>query len=53
MNTPGECLAIEVARRLNSEDVLERLAELFVHRDIPEHIQSDNGPEFTAEAVRD
>ena len=48
-----ENLAIEVARKLNSENVLELLGRLFVHRGIPEHIRSDNGPEFTAEAVRD
>jgi len=48
-----ECLAIDVARRLNSENVLERLAELFVSRGVPEHIRSDNGPEFTAQAVRE
>ena len=48
-----ESLAIDVARKLNCEDVLERLGWLFVHRGIPEHIRSDNGPEFTAEAVRD
>ena len=48
-----ECLAIDVARRLNSEDVLEQLAWLFVIRGVPEHIRSDNGPEFTAETVRD
>ncbi len=48
-----ECLAIDVARRLNSEDVLEQLAWLFVIRGVPEHIRSDNVPEFTAEAVRD
>ena len=48
-----ECLAIEVARRLNSEDVLERLAELFVNRGVPDHIRSDNGPEFTSRAVRE
>ena len=46
-------LAIDVARKLNSEHVLERLGWLFVHRGIPEHIRSDNGPEFTAKAVRD
>ena len=49
----GESLAIDVARKLNSESVLERLGWLFVHRGIPEHIRSDNGPEFTAEAVGD
>ncbi len=47
-----ECLAIDVARRLNSQDVLYRLSELFVHRGIPTYIRSDNGPEFTAKAVR-
>ena len=48
-----ECLAIDVARRLNSENVLERLAELFVNRGVPDHIRADNGPEFTAKAVRE
>jgi putative transposase len=47
-----ECLAIDVARRLSSEDVLERLAWLFATRAVPEHIRSDNGPEFTAKVVR-
>jgi putative transposase len=36
-----ECLAIDVAKRLTSEDVLERLSDLFVHRGVPEHIRSD------------
>ncbi len=48
-----ECLAIEVARRLNSTDVLDCLGELFVNRGLPDYIRSDNGPEFTAKAVRD
>jgi putative transposase len=47
-----ECLAIRVGRRLGSEEVLEVLAELFVSRGAPEHIRSDNGPEFAATAVR-
>jgi putative transposase len=47
-----ECLAIRVGRRLGSEEVLEVLAELFVARGAPEHIRSDNGPEFVAGAVR-
>lgn len=47
-----ECLAIEVKRRLNSQDVLAVLARLFLARGVPEHIRSDNGGEFTAKAVR-
>ena len=47
-----ECLAIDVARHLRSDDVLHRLTELFVQRGVPEFIRSDNGPEFTAKAVR-
>jgi transposase InsO family protein len=38
----SECLAIDVARRLDSEDVMERLTELFVQRGTPEYIRSDN-----------
>ena len=48
-----ECLAIDVARRLTSENVLERLSDLFIHRAVPGHIRSDNGAEFTATKVRD
>src|SRR6201999_3053994 len=48
-----ECLAIDVALRLTGDDVLERLSDLFVRRGVPGHIRSDNGPEFTAKAVRD
>ena len=47
-----ECLSIDVARRMNSQDVLFRLAELFVCRGTPAYIRSNNGPEFTAKAVR-
>ena len=47
-----ECLSIDVARKLSSEDVLERLTDLFVRRSVPAHIRSDNGSEFTAKQVR-
>ncbi len=47
-----ECLAIEVARKLNSKNVLDVLYSLFCERGVPDHIRSDNGPEFTAHAVR-
>ena len=48
-----ECLALRVERRMTSEQVLESLAGLFVYRGVPDHIRSDNGPEFTALAVRE
>jgi putative transposase len=48
-----ECLALDVDRRLGSQDVLHRLYGLFLVRGIPEYIRSDNGPEFTAQAVRE
>lgn len=48
-----ECLAIQVARQIRADEVLQLLAELFVFRGSPEHLRSDNGPEFCAQAVRD
>jgi putative transposase len=48
-----ECLAIEGAQRLNADAVLYRLTELFISRRPPDYIRSDNGPEFTAKAVRE
>ena len=47
-----ECLAILVKRSISSQDVIDRLFNLFVFRGIPEHIRSDNGPEFTGKAIR-
>jgi transposase InsO family protein len=43
-----ECLALRVARRLNSLEVIDTLADVMLGRGIPEHIRSDNGPEFIA-----
>ena len=62
-----ECLAIDVARKLKSEDVLERLSDLLVRRGVPKYIRSRptptqaalvcpvgaRGPEFTAGKVRE
>lgn len=48
-----ECLAIDVARKLNHDNVLERLAWLMATRGVPDHLRSDNGSEFTAHGVRD
>jgi len=47
------CLAIHVDRKLNSQSVLECIADLFVQHGPPDHIRSDNGAEFTAIAVRE
>jgi len=47
-----ESLAIMVKRRIASQEVIDKLFELFILRGIPEHIRSDNGPEFTAHAIR-
>ena len=47
-----ECLAIDVARRITADDVLERLSRLFIERGRPAYLRSDNGPEFAAKAVR-
>lgn len=44
---------IRVDRKLNSTDVLDALTDLFILRGPPEYIRSDNGPEFTAQKVRD
>jgi transposase InsO family protein len=47
-----ECLSLLVDRKLNSQNVLDQLSTLFLTRGIPQYIRSDNGPEFTAKAVR-
>jgi transposase InsO family protein len=47
-----ECLAILVGRKIKNQDVIDLLFQLFILRGIPEHIRSDNGPEFTAKTVR-
>ncbi|MGC9420801.1 MAG: IS3 family transposase [Rhodovulum sp.] len=48
-----ECLAIRIDRKLRSTDVIDVLSDLFILRGVPDHIRSDNGPEFVAKAVRD
>ena len=41
-------LALRVARRLNSQDVIETLSEGMLWRGIPDSIRSGNGPECVA-----
>jgi putative transposase len=47
-----ECLAMRVARKIGNQDVIDLLFQLFILRGIPRHMRSDNGPEFTARAIR-
>ena len=47
-----ECLAIRVERRMGSQEVIETLSDVMLWRGIPEHLRSDNGPEFIAQELR-
>lgn len=47
-----ENLGILTRRRINSFDVLEYLAKLFMIHGQPKFIRSDNGPEFVANKLR-
>jgi putative transposase len=42
----------QMARRLRADDVLQVLSSLFIERGPPDHIRSDNAPEFAARAAR-
>ena len=48
-----ECLAMDVARRTTSDDVPSHLSWLMPTRRAPAHIRPGNGPECTANAVRE
>jgi putative transposase len=45
-----ECLSIRCERSFPSHKVIDVLANVMVMRGVPEHIRSDNGPEFVADA---
>jgi len=45
-------LAIGVERSIEAQVVLETLADVMLGHGVPDHIRSDNGPEFTAKALR-
>jgi transposase InsO family protein len=47
-----ECLALHVARKIKSEQVMHVLADLFLTHGMPDNIRSDNGPEFVAVALK-
>lgn len=43
-----ECVAVETEYRMNAKYVAQALLRLFKSRGVPEHVRSDNGPEFIA-----
>ena len=47
-----QCLAIEVGRSIRALDAIRVLDGAIKGYGQPEHIRSDNGPEFIAEAIR-
>jgi len=47
-----ECLAVEVGRTFTARDVILTLQYLFAVRGAPEHVRSDNGPEFIAKELQ-
>jgi transposase InsO family protein len=47
-----ECLAIEAGRTFTARDVMLTLQYLFAVRGAPEHVRSDNGPEFIAQEIQ-
>jgi transposase InsO family protein len=47
-----ECLMIRPERRWTSAKVIEALADVMVWKGVPEHLRSDNGPEFVAQGLR-
>jgi len=47
-----ECIALHVARKLTSHDLVEVMERLLVERGVPEHMRSDNGSEFIARILR-
>lgn len=46
-----ECLAIRVARKLKTVDVIDMLSDLFSRPGVPGHINSDNEPKFDRASV--
>ncbi|MGH7604618.1 MAG: DDE-type integrase/transposase/recombinase [Gemmatimonadaceae bacterium] len=48
-----ECLALLAARRIGVQEMIEPLADVMLRRGILGPFRSDNGPEFTAKALRE
>ena len=47
-----ECLLIRAERRWSSAKVISALADVMVWKGVPQHLRSDNGPEFVAKDLR-
>ena len=47
-----ECLLMRAERRWSSAKVIGALSDVMVWKGVPEHIRSDNGPEFAAKDLR-
>jgi len=47
-----ESLPVRPERRWSSAKVIEALADVMVMKSVPEHLRSDNGPEFLAKDLR-
>ena len=48
-----EVIAVTVANKMGSSEVLEALYPLLLKRGKPEYLRSDNWPEFTSEPFKD
>jgi putative transposase len=47
-----ECLLMRAERHWSSAKVIEALADVMVLKGVPQHLRSDNGPEFVAQGLR-
>jgi putative transposase len=47
-----ESLLVRAERRWSSARVISALADVMVMKGVPEHLRSDNGPEFVAKDLR-
>jgi putative transposase len=47
-----ECLLVRWERRWSSAKMIEALVDVMLMKGVPEHLRSDNGPEFVAKDLR-
>ena len=46
------CICLDVSQSIRSEDLINRMSELFVMYGAPKQIRSDNGPEFISKSLQ-